>query len=121
MLSIIKFFIVASVILALLGFFDNPKRHRFLIPEGFTGTVYVYFQVAGAPPLKKEDGYDLIVIPADGVVKTSSDTIGGKLHDEYWFYSDGKKYRMPPNKLGGGWTERQSGQQEIILKFEVLK
>ncbi len=124
MLSVIKYFIAASVILVLLGFFDNPKRYRFLIPEHFTGTVYVYFQVSGAEPLKKEDGFQVIVVPDNGVVKTSSELIGGKLHDEYWLYSDGKKYRMPTNKLGGGGTVKQkgaSGQQEIILQFDVVK
>lgn len=125
MLSIIKYFIAATVILVLFGFGlfrEPPKRDRFLISEHFTGKVYVHFQVPGAEPLKKEDGYRVIVIPADGVVKTSSELIGGKLHDEYWLYSDdGKKYRMPPNKLGGLWTERYKGQQEIILIFEVLK
>ncbi|HHT9145971.1 MAG TPA: DUF6843 domain-containing protein [Candidatus Wunengus sp. YC61] len=122
--SVIKYFIAASVILILFGFFDNPKRYRFLIPKNFTGTVYVYFQVSGAEALKKEDGFQVIVVPDNGVVKTSSELIGGKLHDEYWLYSDGKKYRMSPNKLGGGGTVEQKdsfGQQEIFLQFNLLK
>lgn len=126
MLSMIKYFIAASVILLLFGFgfFDNPKRYRFLIPENFTGTVYVYLQVPGAEPLKIEDGFQVIIVPDNGVVKTSSEPIGGKLHDEYWLYSGGKRYRMPTNKLGGGGTVKQKdqfGQQEIFLQFNVLK
>ena len=125
--TLIKYIIFAIVILMLFGFslFDNPKRYRFLIPEKFNGTVYVYFQVSDAPPLKMEDGYQLIVIPESGVVKTSSEPIGGKLHDEYWLYSaDGKRRRMPPEKMGGGGTvERKnaSGQHEIFYQFNILK
>ncbi len=124
--TLLKYCIIAVVILMLSGFslLYNPKRDRFLIPEKFTGTVYVYFQVPGAPPLKMEDGYRLIVIPESGVAKTSSDLIPGKLHDEYWFYSGEKRIRMSPYKLGGGGTVKQKnalGQQEIYFQFEVLK
>jgi len=124
--SLIKYFIVGVVILMLSGFslWYNPKRDRFLIPEKFNGTVYVYFQVSGTPPLKMEDGYRLIVVPDSGIVKTSSDLIPGKLHDEYWLYAGEKRIRMSPYKLGGGVTVEQKnalGQQEIYFKFEVLK
>jgi hypothetical protein len=124
--SLAKYFIVAVIILMLSGFslWHNPKRDRFLIPDKFTGTVYVYFQVPGAPTLKMEDGYRLIIVPDSGVVKTSSDLIPGKLHDEYWLYSCEKRIRMSPYKLGGGGTVKQKnalGQQEIYFQFEVLK
>jgi hypothetical protein len=125
--SFFKYMIFAIVVLMLSGFslWHNPKRDRFLIPEKFTGTVYVYFQVPGAPPLKKEDGYRLIIVPDSGIVKTSSDPIGGKLHDEYWLYSsDGKRRRMSDGKLGSLYTTAEknpSGQLEMILVFKVLK
>lgn len=122
--SLLKFSAIASVVLVLVGFFNNPKRYRYLIPEKFSGTVYVYFKVPGASPLKIEDGFQLIVVPENGVVKTSSEPIGGKLHDEFWLYSGEKRYRIPPNKIGGGGTtERKNalGQQEIFFQFNVLK
>lgn len=106
------------------GMMNNPKRNRYLIPDNFYGTVYVYYEVPGAPPLKYEDGYKLVVVPDNGVVKTSSEHIGGKLHDEYWLYSGEKRVRMSPNKLGSRYTVEQKnslGQQEFFLRFDVLK
>lgn len=103
----------------------NPKRYRYLIPEKFVGIIYVYFQVPDAEPLKIEDGYQLIVVPESGIVKTSSDLIAGKLHDEHWLYSsNGKRRKMPPDKIGGGGTVKQrnsSGQQEFYFQFEILR
>lgn len=124
--SLVKYFTITFLILTLSGFalLHNPKRDRFLIPEKFTGTVYVYFQVPGAPALKMEDGYRLIIVPDSGIVKTSSELIPGKLHDEYWLYSGEKRIPMSPYKIGGGATvERKNalGQQEIYFQFEVLK
>ncbi len=122
-----KYFVVVFMILMLSGFslWYNPKRNRYLIPEKFTGTVYVYYKVPGAEPLKMEDGYRLIIVPDSGIVKTSSEPIGGKLHDEHWLYSsNGKRRRMPPDKMGGGGTverNNSSGQQEIFFRFDILK
>ena len=124
--SLAKYCIIVIVILMLSGFslWYNPKRYRYLIPEKFFGTVYVYFQVSDAPPLNMEDGYRLIIVPDSGIVKTSSDGMWGEHHDEFWLYSAGKRTRMSPYKLGGGaTTERKNalGQREIFFQFEVLK
>jgi hypothetical protein len=122
--SIITLMAMMSFVLAIGGCLNNPKRDRFLIPQDFTGTVYVYYEVPGAEPLKMEDGYRLIVIPSSGVTRTSSALIGGKLHNEYWLYLGDKRTTMSPYKLGGGGTVEQKnslGQQEIFFQFDVLK
>lgn len=107
-----------------MGMMVNPKRNRYLIPEKFHGTVYVYYNVKDALPLPMEDGYRLIIVPDNGIVKTSSEIMGGKFHDEYWLYSGERKSLMSPHKLGGGYTVKQKnnmGEDEIIHEFDVLK
>ena len=127
LITFAKYLFLVIIVVIIFGFslWHNPKRDRFLIPERFTGTVYVYFQVPGAPPLEMEDGYRLIVIPDNGVVKTSSDLISGKLHDEYWLcYPNGERRRMPPDRIGGGGTVERGnsyGQKIIYFQFEVLR
>lgn len=102
---------------------NDTKRHRILIPEGYHGTVYVYFGVKGAPPLKMEDGYQLIIVPNNGIVRTSSELIGGKLHDEYYLYSEKGRTTLPPQRLGGGGTSEKSnasGEREQCSFFEIF-
>lgn len=122
--SLINCVLMFLFLMIITGMMSNPKRNRYLIPESFYGTVYIYYNVAGADPLAMEDGYRLIIVPENGVVKTSSEQIGGKLHDEFWLYSGDKRVRMSPDKLGGGASIKQKnslGQQEKFFQFEVLK
>ncbi|KQC06500.1 MAG: hypothetical protein APR54_07150 [Candidatus Cloacimonas sp. SDB] len=116
-----KILIILCAVLIVGGCLNKPKRDRFLIPDKFVGMVSVYYEVQGAEPLKMEDGYRLVVVPNSGIVRTSSEAIGGKLHDEYWLYSGNKRTKMSLYKRGGLWTEGQLGQKEVCLKFEVLK
>ncbi len=119
-----RILLAVCAVAVLGGCLNNPKRNRYLIPHDFAGTVYVFYKVPGAEPLKMEDGYRLVVIPDNGIARTSSEPIGGKLHDEYWLYSGNKRTKMSPYKLGGGWTEERKnalGQDEIFFAFQVLK
>jgi hypothetical protein len=104
------------------GCYDT-RRYRILIPESYHGTVYIYFGVKDAPPLKMEDGYQLIIVPNDAIVRTSAELISGKLHDEYYLYSDKGRTPLPPQRLGGGATTERSnasGERELYYFFEVF-
>ena len=119
-----RYFLLLLLLTIFTGMMSNPKRYRILIPEKFSGTVQIYHSVAGADKLKLEDGYLLIIVPENGIFKTSSEPMPGKLHDEYWLYSGNKRERMSPYKLGGGGTIEQInslGQHEVFYEFRVLK
>jgi len=124
MFPIVKVIMAMFAVVVIGGCLNNPKRNRYLIPQDFAGTVYVYYNVPRAEPLKMEDGYRLIIIPDIGVTRTSLEHIGGKFHDEFWLYSGDKRIKMSPYKLGGGATvERKNdlGQEEMFFRFNVLK
>ncbi len=119
-----RYLLLLLLLIVIVGMMNNPKRNRYLIPEKFYGTVYVYYNVKDAPPLPMEDGFRLIVVPENGIVRTSSPPIGGEFYDEEWLYSGEKRVRMSPYKLGGGSTVQQKnslGEQEVFHKFNVLK
>lgn len=106
------------------GMMQNPKRYRYLVPEDFVGTIKVYYSVKGADKLKNEDGYDIIFVSDSGIVKTSSDPVGGKFHDEFMFYKGENRYLMPASRIGGGGTIKQKNQQgevEVYFQIEILK
>lgn len=108
-----------SVLLYLLR--ENPKRDRFLIPEGFSGTLAVTYSVQGAPPLPMEEGFRLIKFNNDGIVQTSSPGMPGKFRDEYYFYSGNARRPLEPKEMGGGSTvtlpNRPEG--EFTVTFSV--
>ncbi|HTM22398.1 MAG TPA: hypothetical protein VL172_17880 [Kofleriaceae bacterium] len=54
------------------------------VPDGFEGWVTIEYGVPGAPPLAREDGSDVVRVPADGKVATSSKYIGWRRGHEYW-------------------------------------
>ncbi len=74
------------------------KGQRFLIPSGYAGEVFVEYAVAGAPPLPLEDGARVMVIPADGWLKTSSDIQTGWRHNDELYFWDGKS-RTPASSV----------------------
>lgn len=103
----------------------SPKGYRILVPEGFSGTAYIYYDVPGAEQLT-EDGYRLVILNERGVARVppEQEEIGGKPYTEYWLYSGNKRKKMSPYKLGGGGTIQQKnsqGQLETFFQFEVLK
>lgn len=58
----------------------QPARtnQRFVLPEGFSGALRVYYGIDGAPPLPVENGWRLIEVPRSGIVETSSAIEYGK-------------------------------------------
>ncbi len=94
---------ITGVLLALLTY--QPKRNRYLIPEGYAGWLCVTFEAPGAPALPIEDGFTVVRFPADGRVVTSTVVEGGKLRDEFSYYSSDRRIPFDATRsLGGGYT-----------------
>lgn len=62
---------------------STRRSSRFLIPEGYTGWVRVEFEVQGAPPLPVEAGQNVLRIPPNGSLRTSSPEQYGWARDTY--------------------------------------
>jgi len=121
---IITAIILCSSILCGMGLFVRPKGYLYLIPEGFTGTVYLTYSVKDSPELKQTDGYYVVKFPQDGSLVTSSAPLPGQDHDEYWIYSGENRYKLPPEKIGGGGTKayvNSSGERILKTYFTILK
>ena len=68
----------------------TAKGQVFLIPPGYSGEVLVEYDVKNAPPLPIEDGARVMIVPADGWLRTSSGIqTGWRRNDELYFW-DGK-------------------------------
>jgi hypothetical protein len=98
--------VTAALALAALYFvLSPPKRHRYLIPEGYAGWLCVTFSVPGAPSLPTEDGFKVVRYPRSGVVETSDVGILGKMKDEFLYYADpGRRPLDVGLEMGGGYT-----------------
>ena len=68
--------------------------NRFIIPDGYTGWFYVYYRVDGKEALKTEDGYNLLIIPKNGLLETSSSYEPGIAKDEFFYVRDNKRTRI---------------------------
>ena len=99
-----------AVVIAIAGGFfaqltHQPKGNRYLIPHGYVGWLCVTFEVTDAPALSIEDGFTVVRFPADGRVVTSTAVDGGKLRDEFSYYSSDRRIPFDTAKsLGGGYT-----------------
>lgn len=94
---VLSLFIAVSI--TSLGFFFMNKSDEtndiYLIPEGYEGEVYVFYNIKGAPMVKTEDGYEVHVINEKGYFLTSEpDMDYGTITDKY-YYVDDKGNRTP--------------------------
>jgi hypothetical protein len=82
-----------------------PKRHRYLIPEGYAGWLCVSYKVAGAADLATEDGFRIVRFPSTGVVETSFEGLPGTYKDEFYYYSTTERRTLNVGReMGGGYT-----------------
>jgi len=88
------------------GGFITEKRNKYFIPLGYVGWGCVAYAVPGAPPLATDsDGFQIVRVSDNGIVKTSTPGKPGPLIDVYYQYGpDGKTVKMPTERMGGGGT-----------------
>ncbi|WP_456363739.1 DUF6843 domain-containing protein [Priestia aryabhattai] len=112
--------IVGSIILvlgAIYYFFIREVRgtdETFLIPQGFTGCVGIYYDQEGAKPLVKKEDKIIYTIPKSGKLKTSSPqnfgwarTEDSGWHNQTFYYvnEEGKRVeKIPDEKIGYQYT-----------------
>jgi len=76
---------------------SNETDDIYLIPKGFEGDVYAFYNIKGAPMVETEDGYEVHVINEKGYYLTSKpDMDYGTITDKY-YYVDEKGNRTPIN------------------------
>ena len=72
------------------------QGNRVLIPTGYEGWIRVYYDVPNAPPLPVEGGKQVVRVPPNGVVRTSSHHDSRYGEDEYFYSrSDGTLSKLP--------------------------
>jgi enterochelin esterase-like enzyme len=81
----------------------TPERH--VVPGGFQGWAVVHYGVEGAPPLREEDGAQLLEYPASGRLDTSTPAPEdqGFLHRGY--YTRTADGLAPLSRVGDIWGE----------------
>jgi len=106
--------------------FHPVKGERYLFPEKYRGWVCVTYNADGFPPLKKEEGFFLIKIPKNGMVKTSSTPNNYSkegyyipTYDEHYYYSDKGIREAKELAMGGGYTVQQIGNKELTSYFWI--
>jgi hypothetical protein len=85
-----KIYLMILLLLALVGCSDEDTKTNaiHLIPEGYEGNLTVIYNVKGKPPLKTEDGYQVIPYNEKGSYLTSTPDMNyGTVTDKY-FYID---------------------------------
>jgi len=120
-------FILALLYVALLLYAFNPsKGSRYLLPEKYSGWICVSYNVKDAPLLEKQNGFILLKVPKNGIVKTSS-TSGTyskegyyiPTYDEYYYYSKKGIRKAEELKMGGGYSSQIEGEKSITSYFWV--
>lgn len=91
--------VVTAVVLTLLLY--SPEKEvfthdRYLIPDGYTGNVTVFYNVPQFPKVKKEGKYDLLPVDQKGVFMTQTQDLEyGTVVDEYYYVrDDGKRSKI---------------------------
>lgn len=95
--------IILSVVIAVstmsIGLFfinkSDETNNIYLIPEGYEGEVYVFYNVKGAAKVETEDGYEVHKINEEGYFVTSEPDMNyGTVTDKY-YYVDERENRTP--------------------------
>ncbi|HHY22156.1 MAG TPA: hypothetical protein GX525_09855 [Bacilli bacterium] len=85
-----------------LGFYflflhmDYRSPNQYIIPDGYVGWVYVYYNVSDAEPLPKKNGKFLLEIDESGMLSTSNSIEYGAALDEYYYISNNGELKQLP-------------------------
>lgn len=126
--SIITIFIVGILITVFLLSKGDETDDLYLIPEGYEGDVFVFYNIAGAPKVETEDGYEVHKINSNGYFVTSTpDMDYGTVTDQY-FYVDKEGERTPISEKcvslfgTGGYTTSENEEIDLIYTgFRLTK
>jgi hypothetical protein len=128
--SIITILIVGA--LTSITFFllnqSNETNDLYLIPEGYEGDVFVFYNIDGAPKIETEDGFEVHKINGNGYFVTSTpDMDYGTVTDQY-FYVDEEGKRAPISEKcislfgTGGYSTSENEEIDLIYTgFRLTK
>ncbi|MFK7920536.1 MAG: hypothetical protein AB8H47_01200 [Bacteroidia bacterium] len=102
---------------------DKEDNRDFYLPTGHEGWVTIRYEVADAPPLAYKDGNLQIVIPANGIVETSSRVTVGWRKDSYFWRSSAGDTPIPSSIKKDGEYYLYLSRHEYYTKdhLDVLK
>lgn len=90
--------IAFGVVLTLVGCTAKPKVHNeYLIPENYTGWVYVIFHQDGYSEITENNGKYQFIIGKDGILKTSTKDVKYGVSTDDYFYVDKNNNKTPIN------------------------
>lgn len=98
---------------------SEKTNDLYLIPEGYEGIAYAFYNVKNAPPLAKEGDYDVYLMNEKGYFVTSTpDMEYGRITDKY-YYIDKQGQRKPiqdgcVRALGTGGFATSIGESKSI-------
>ena len=134
-----KYLFIAISILLLAGCGLNKQettKNIFLIPEGFEGSIFVFYNMPNEPALKKEKGYTVIPIKEKtldtlkdtdisqyGVHFTSTkDMIYGIVNDQYYYVDEkGKRKEINEQCISLGSNGGFTGKKGEDIKYSVIQ
>ncbi|WP_409304986.1 DUF6843 domain-containing protein [Peribacillus sp. SCS-155] len=121
--------ILVSAGLTSLAFYllgqDGKTHDIYLIPQGYEGNAFAFYNVKGAPKVKMEDGYEVHTINKKGYFVTSTQDMDyGEVTDRY-YYVDKRGNRTPIKQecvhtLGNGGVTAD-GADFIYTGIQVTK
>lgn len=134
-----KYMIFIMSILFLAGCGLNKQettKNIFLIPEGFEGSIFTFYNMPDEPALKKEDGYTVIPVKEKtledlkdteisqyGVYFTSTkDMIYGVVNDQYYYVDEnGKRKEINEQCISLGSNGGFTGKNGEDIKYSVIQ
>ena len=109
--------ITVAAAVAVFLMLQPPKGYKYLLPEGYQGWGCVHFEVPGAEPLVEENGYHIIKLSNDGVLKTSSSIKPSEKQDlGYYFYNQNGE-RLAQELISGGSYDQKPGNPGSAVSY----
>ena len=73
----------------------STTNRRFIVPEGYTGDVYIIYNAADGKPATTHQAGVTLRIPSSGILYTTAPMVGGLIRDEYYYErGDGTQRRI---------------------------
>ncbi|MBS4209483.1 hypothetical protein [Bacillus sp. FJAT-50079] len=127
-IKVIFSILLAATVISLTLYLLNKSDETndiYLIPNGYEGDVYVFYNVKGAPIVKTEDGYEVHVINEKGYFVTSTPDMDYGIVTDKYYYVDEKGNRTAINHTcvspfgTGGFST--SADEEIDIRYTGFK
>ncbi|GED71620.1 hypothetical protein BRE01_53220 [Brevibacillus reuszeri] len=120
----LKLLLLSVVMFVVSGCVQQSSTNDiYLIPEGYEGTVYAFYNVKNAPPLAYEGEYALHIINDKGYFATSApDMEYGLVTDKYYYVDkNGQRTEIPGSCLRingtGGYSTNIGTPDEINVHY----